>query len=314
MARPRTLDRYRLVERIGAGGMGEVWKAHDARLDRTVAIKMLLRGAVADETHRERFRREALDSLPPVAFGHRDHLRFRVRRRSRLPGDGVRAREGRSSPGCARGRCRSTEVRSIGAAIADALEDAHRQGVLHRDLKPGNVALTSDGRPKILDFGLALLVSGEAMTGRLTQAGTVMGSLAYMAPEQLVGEAEDARTDVYALGATLFELATGQRPFSQERPQALMFAIINTPRRHFDPFGRTPPPISTTWSLRACEKDPARRPASAATVAEVLRQRSRDPVERRSVRPRRGAPSARSRCSRFATSRRIRRRNTSPTG
>jgi eukaryotic-like serine/threonine-protein kinase len=104
------------------------------------------------------------------------------------------------------------QIQLLGAAVADALEDAHRHGVLHRDLKPGNVALTTDGRPKILDFGLALLLSGDAVTGRLTQAGTVMGSLAYMAPEQLAGEEEDRRTDVYALGVTLFELATGQRP------------------------------------------------------------------------------------------------------
>ncbi|MGI8618146.1 MAG: protein kinase domain-containing protein, partial [Gemmatimonadaceae bacterium] len=126
-------------------------------------------------------------------------------------------------------------------------------------------------RPKILDFGLALLVSGNAMTGRLTQAGTVMGSLAYMAPEQLVGEEEDPRTDVYALGVTLFELATGQRPFLQDRPQALMFAIINTP----PPSVRSLRPEASAdfdCLIASClEKDRARRPASAAAVANALR-------------------------------------------
>ena len=164
------------------------------------------------------------------------------------------------------------QVQSLGAAVADALEDAHRHGVLHRDLKPGNVALTTDGRPKILDFGLALLLSGDAVTGRLTQAGTVMGSLPYMAPEQLAGEAEDPRTDVYALGVTLFELATGQRPFTQDRPQALMFAIINTPA----PSVRSLRPEASAGFDRlilAClEKDRERRPASAAAVAEALRR------------------------------------------
>ena len=121
-----------------------------------------------------------------------------------------------------------SRVESLGAAVADALEDAHCHGVLHRDLKPANIALTTDGRPKILDFGLARLLSGDAVTGRLTQAGSVMGSLAYMAPEQLASEEEDPRTDVYALGVTLFELATGRRPFAQDRPQALMFAIVMT--------------------------------------------------------------------------------------
>src|SRR5262249_44842338 len=121
------------------------------------------------------------------------------------------------------------QIQSLGAEGAHALEDAHRHGGLHRDLKPGNIALATDWRAQNLDFGLALLLSGDAVTGRLTQAGTVMGSLAYMAPEQLAGEEEDPRTDVYALGVTLFELATGQRPFAQARPQAMMFAIINTP-------------------------------------------------------------------------------------
>ena len=267
----RTLDRYRLVERIGAGGMGEVWKAHDARLDRTVAIKRLLRGAVADDTHHERFRREALTlsrlSHSGIATifdfesaGDHDLLVMEF-----VPGGTLESR-------LREGPLPLAEVRSIGASISDALEDAHRQGVLHRDLKPGNVALTSDGRPKILDFGLALLVSGEAMTGRLTQAGTVMGSLAYMAPEQLAGEEEDARTDVYALGATLFELATGQRPFSQERPQALMFAIINTPAPSLRSFRPDAPDDLDDLIASCLEKDRARRPASAATVAEVLRQ------------------------------------------
>ena len=103
------------------------------------------------------------------------------------------------------------QVESLGAAVADALEDAHCHGVLHRDLKPANIALTTDGRPKILDFGLARLPSGDAVTGRLTQAGSVMGSLAYGA-RTTRERGRRPRTDVYALGVTLFELATGRRP------------------------------------------------------------------------------------------------------
>ncbi len=265
-----TLGRYRLVERIGAGGMGEVWKAHDGRLDRTVAVKMLLRGAIGDETSLERFRREALtlsrlshSGIATVfdfdSAGDHDFLVMEF-----VPGGTLESR-------LREGPLPLDEVRSIGAAIADALEDAHRQGVLHRDLKPGNVALTMEGRPKILDFGLALLMSGDAMTGRLTQAGTVMGSLAYMAPEQLVGEPDDPRTDIYALGVTLFELATGHRPFAQERPQALLFAIINTPA----PSVRSLRPEAAEdfdRLIASClEKDRARRPPSAAAVADALR-------------------------------------------
>ena len=265
-----TLGRYRLVERIGAGGMGEVWKAHDARLDRVVAIKMLLRGALGDEGGRERFRREAtaLSRLSHAGiatifdFDSEQEHDFLVM--EFVAGGTLEAR-------LQAGALPLEEVRSIGAAVADALEDAHRQGVLHRDLKPGNVALTVDGKPKILDFGLALLLSGEAMTGRLTQAGTVMGSLAYMAPEQLAGEPEDPRTDLYGLGVTLFELASGQRPFTQERPQALMFAVINTPA----PSVRSlRPAVSEDLDrlIASClEKDRSHRPPSAAAVAEALR-------------------------------------------
>jgi serine/threonine-protein kinase len=259
-----------LLERIGAGGMGEVWKAHDPRLDRIVAIKMLLRGALSDDAGRERFRREALalsrlshDGIATVfdfdSEGDHDFLVMEF-----VPGGTLESLL-REAP------LPIAQIQSLGAAAADALEHAHRHGVLHRDLKPGNVALTSDGRPKILDFGLARLVSGDAVTGRLTRAGTVMGSLAYMAPEQLAGEEEDPRTDVYALGVTLFELATGQRPFVQDRPQALMFAIINSPapsvRSH-----RPELPADFDGLLSAClEKDRGRRPASAAAVAEALR-------------------------------------------
>jgi serine/threonine protein kinase/tetratricopeptide (TPR) repeat protein len=268
-----TPSRYRLLERIGAGGMGEVWKAHDARLDRMVAVKMLLRGALGPLSNdgRERFRREALAlsrlSHAGIATvfdfdsgGDHDFLVMEF-----VPGGTLESR-------LREGPLPLVQIQSLGAAVADALEDAHRHGVLHRDLKPGNVALTTDGRPKILDFGLALLVSGDAVTGRLTRAGNVMGSLAYMAPEQLAGEEEDPRTDIYALGVTLFELATGQRPFAQDRPQALMFAIFNTPA----PSLRSLRPEATDdidRLIASClEKDRARRPASAAAVAETLRR------------------------------------------
>ena len=162
----QTLGRYTLRERIGAGGMGEVWKARDDRLGRTVAIKMLHGNARADETGRERFRREALTlsrlSHAGIAtvfdFDSAGDRKFLVL--EFVPGGTLESR-------LRQGPLPLDDVRAIGAAIADALENAHRQGVLHRDLKPGNVALTMEGRPKILDFGLALLVSEETMTGRL---------------------------------------------------------------------------------------------------------------------------------------------------
>jgi eukaryotic-like serine/threonine-protein kinase len=264
------LSRYRLLERIGVGGMGEVWTARDARLDRIVAVKMLLRGPVTNDAGRERFRREALTLSKLSHAGIATVFDFDSE------GDHEFLVMEFVSGGTLESRLREgplplEQIQSLGAAIADALEYAHRHSVLHRDLKPGNVALTTEGQPKILDFGLALLLSGDAETGRLTQKGSVMGSLAYMAPEQLVGEEEDSRTDVYALGVTLFELATGQRPFVQERPQALMFAIVNTAA---PPLRSLRPEVTADLDrlIASClEKDRARRPASAAAVADALR-------------------------------------------
>ncbi len=265
------LGRYRLLERIGEGGMGEVWKAHDANLDRTVAIKMLLRGGPGDPTARERFRREALVlsrlSHPGVATifdfdsqGGHDFLVMEY-----VPGGTLESRLG-TSP------LPLDSTLHLGAAIADALENAHRHGILHRDLKPGNVMLTADGNPKILDFGLAVLLAGGKASGRMTQPGTIVGSLPYMAPEQLFGEADDTRTDVYALGAMLFEMATGRRPFVKERPEALMFAIIN----NAPPSARSirpEVPDALDRLLGEClQKDPSRRPASAAMLGESLRR------------------------------------------
>jgi serine/threonine-protein kinase len=251
--------------------MGEVWKAHDAHLDRIVAIKMLRRGVLGDATARARFRHEArvLSRLshPGVAtifdFDAQDQHEFLVM--EYVPGGTLETRLGA-------GQLSLDMALRLGAAIADALENAHRQGVLHRDLKPGNVMLTADGQPKILDFGLAVLLSGGKATGRMTASGTVVGSLPYMAPEQLFGEADDIRTDVYALGAVLFEMATGQRPFMKDRPEALMFAIINNAAPTARSL-RPDTPAELDRLLAEClEKDPARRPLSSAAVAETLRR------------------------------------------
>jgi len=264
------LGRYRLVECIGEGGMGEVWKAHDANLDRVVAIKMI-RGALDDATARERFRREArvLSRLshPGVAtvfdFAAQDGSDFLVM--EYVAGGTLQTR-------LEAGPLALDTVLELGVAIADALENAHRNGILHRDLKPGNVMLTDDGQPKILDFGLAVLLAGGKATGRMTQSGTVVGSLPYMAPEQLFGDADDVRADVYALGVMLFEMATGRRPFSKDRPEALMFAIINNSAPSVRSLRPDAPPELDRLIAECLNKEPSHRPSTAAAVAETLRR------------------------------------------
>ncbi|MFL5573474.1 MAG: protein kinase domain-containing protein [Gemmatimonadaceae bacterium] len=264
------LGRYRLVERIGEGGMGEVWKAHDDNLDRDVAIKMLLHGTIGNTTTRERFRREALVlsrlSHPGVAtifdFDSRDGYEFLVM--EYVAGGTLESR-------LANGPLPIRDVLTLGIAIADALDNAHRNGFLHRDLKPGNIALTTDGQPKILDFGIALLLADGRAAGRMTEAGTFVGSLPYMAPEQLLGDAGDARADVYALGAMLFEMTTGRRPFVNLRTEALMFAIVSNTApsvRSLRP--DTPEPLDRLIA-ECLRKDPEHRPASASQVSETLR-------------------------------------------
>lgn len=265
-----TLGRYRLLELIGEGGMGEVWKAHDDNLDRDVAVKMLLRGTLGHATRRERFRREALVlsrlSHPGVAtifdFDVQDGFDFLVM--EYVAGGTLESQ-------LERGPLPVQDILAMGAAIADALDNAHRHGILHRDLKPGNIVLTQDGHPKILDFGLAVLLSGGKTSGRMTQPGMIVGSLPYMAPEQLFGEADDARTDIYALGVLLFEMTTGKRPFVKDRPESLMFAIINTTAPSVRSLRDDAPDALDRLISECLRKKPDQRPASGAVVAQTLR-------------------------------------------
>lgn len=265
-----SLGRYQLLQQIGVGGMGEVWRARDTNLDRDVAIKLLRTAATVGSDTRERFRREALVlsrlSHPGVAtifdFDNQDGTDFLVM--EYVPGGSLETR-------IATGPLPLDDIARFGAAIADALHSAHARGVLHRDLKPGNVVLTEGGQPKILDFGIAALMDSDPGDAKLTQVGTIIGSLPYMAPEQLADDPIDARTDIYALGVLLFEMATGRRPFIKERREALMFEI----------FSNAPPtarslrpdvPAAVDQLIDTClRKEPAERPASAAEVAATLR-------------------------------------------
>jgi eukaryotic-like serine/threonine-protein kinase len=273
------LGPYEILAPLGAGGMGEVWRARDTRLDREVAIKVLPEGFAQNEQFRARFEREAktISSLnhPNICtlhdIGHDGGLHYLVM--ELIDGESLADR-------LARGPLPLDQVIRYGGQIADALGRAHRQGIVHRDLKPGNIMITKAGA-KLLDFGLARPGSesqpAQGMTEMPTQAkpltaeGTILGTFQYMAPEQLEGVEADARTDIFALGTVLYEMATGKRAFDGKTKTSLIAAIV----------AAQPPPISSVLTMspamldrivkKCLEKDPDDRWQSAYDVASELR-------------------------------------------
>jgi tetratricopeptide (TPR) repeat protein len=270
---PQKLSHYRVLEKIGAGGMGVVYRAHDEQLERDVAIKVLPPGTLSDEDARRRFRREALAlarlNHPNIGgvyeFGTQDGCDFLVM--EIVSGPGLEAR-------LAAGPLPEMEVVALGAQLADGLQAAHTQGVVHRDLKPGNMRLTGDGRLKILDFGLAEWVQpgGESAAVTVSRLDHIAGTLPYMAPEQLRGRHLDARTDLYSAGVVLYEMATGKRPYPGSSGPQLITAILESPPS---------PPTSHNRSIsrglelilmKALEKDPDRRYQSAGELRVDLKK------------------------------------------
>jgi serine/threonine protein kinase/tetratricopeptide (TPR) repeat protein len=266
------LSHYRIVEQIGAGGMGIVYRAHDEELDRDVAIKVLPPGSLADETARKRFRKEALSlarlNHPNIAtvheFGSQDGIDVLVT--EYIAGTTLDAK-------LAAGAISAAEVFRLGLQLAQGLSAAHQQGIVHRDLKPGNLRLTTDGRLKILDFGLAQFMPhpGElGLTATMTQSQEITGTLPYMAPEQLRGEVADARSDIWSAGAVLYEMATGRRAFAQSNSPLLINAILNQPPERASQINRSVPSALEEVILKALAKDPANRYQTAGDLVADL--------------------------------------------
>ncbi|HUI85121.1 MAG TPA: protein kinase [Candidatus Binatia bacterium] len=273
-----TLAHYRIADRIGAGGMGEVYRAHDEHLDREVAIKLLPPGTLSDEVARKRFRKEALAlsrlNHPNIATVHdfdtQQDVDFLVM--EYIPGITLDDKlASRPLP--------ENEVIALGGQLAEGMAAAHEQGVVHRDLKPGNLRLTPDGRLKILDFGLARLRlprTPEAMTQSLSETQNTAGTLPYMAPEQLLGENADARTDIWAAGAVLYEMATGLRPFPGSGTP-LLDAILHKPPVPPSAVNGKVSPNLDALILKCLDKDAANRYQTARELAVDLRRLSAAP-------------------------------------
>ncbi len=273
------LGPYEIISPIGAGGMGEVFRAKDTRLDRIVAIKVLPSHLSSNSQFRERFDREAraVSALnhPNICtlhdVGHEDGIDYIVM--ELLEGESLADR-------LARGPLPVEQVLRYGAQVAEGLDKAHRQGIVHRDLKPGNVMITKSGA-KLLDFGLAKSVTDVSVLNGdtnmataqkpLTEEGTILGTFQYMAPEQLEGEVADSRTDIFALGALLYEMATGRRAFQGKTRTSLIAAIVSSeppPISQIQPL--TPPALEHV--IRKClAKDRDDRWQSAHDIAEELK-------------------------------------------
>jgi non-specific serine/threonine protein kinase len=271
-----TVQHYRIGERLGAGGMGEVYKAEDIRLGRPVALKFLPHELKADPESRARLLNEAraasLLRSPNIAvtydIGEVSGSDFIVM--EYVDGELLSSR-------VAKGPLAIRDVVEIGLQVTDALEEAHGRGIVHRDVKSANLMRTERGLVKVLDFGLAKFVRSEAAdAARLTQpqvtiAGMVVGTVSYMAPEQALGRPVDHRTDLFSLGVVLFELATGRIPFTGGSPTEIIDHILHEIAPPPSRFAASTPPSFDAVVARALEKSPTFRYQSAHDMRDDLR-------------------------------------------
>ena len=279
----QTISHYRIVEKLGFGGMGVVYKAKDTRLDRFVALKFLSEDVAKDGQAVERFRREAKAASalnhPNICtiydIGEENDKAFIV----------MELLEGVPLNRLIAGKPLDLDrILTVGSEVADALATAHARGIVHRDIKPANIFVARDGRAKVLDFGLAkrlTLTEDTAMSelstsGPMTEPGTPLGTYGYMSPEQALGKELDHRTDLFSYGAMLYEMATGKMPFPGKTPAEVYDAILH--RAPIPPLGlnREVPDRLQETIQKCLEKDPKLRYQSASEIVSDLRRMRRD--------------------------------------
>jgi TolB-like protein/tRNA A-37 threonylcarbamoyl transferase component Bud32/Tfp pilus assembly protein PilF len=259
----QTVSHYKIVEELGRGGMGVVYKAEDITLKRTVALKFLAPHLLADEQQKKRFLHEAQAAAalehPNISTVHEIHetdgQTFMVM--AYIKGESLTDR-------IEKGPLEVNEALDVAVQVARGLSKAHSEGVVHRDIKPGNVLITPEGQAKVVDFGLAKLATQTA----LTKTGTSVGTVRYMSPEQARGDNTDHRTDIWSLGVVLYEMLTGQLPFRGDVEPAVVYSILNDAPRPVTSVRRDVPIALEDIIDRALEKDPAKR---YQTTDEFLR-------------------------------------------
>ena len=267
----RNISHYKVLEKVGEGGMGVVYKAEDTKLGRTVALKFLAAHLLKDAESRKRFEREA---KAVAALNHPNictiHEIDEAEGRTFLALEFI---EGESLPArIERGPLPLEDALDLARQTADGLQAAHEKAIVHRDIKPGNLLITPKGQLKILDFGLALLTEDS----KLTQLDTTLGTIAYMSPEQSMAAGTDSRTDIWALGVVLYEMVSGQLPFRGDYDRAVMYSITSEEPEPLTGL-RTGVPMELEWLIGKClaKQAPGRYQNAADLIVDLTALRKK---------------------------------------